>query len=315
MKRIINPFLILLTLALVACASDDFIIVNEPEEEVNRLDKLIALLEDAQSDYVMVVAHRGEWKEAPENSIPAIEAAIELGVDMVELDIRMTKDEELVLMHDASIDRMTNGVGNVADMTLAELKAYDLRNRNGGVITSYKVPTLKEAMLAAKGKILVRIDKAHELAILDKVYEVLEETATVDHACILVRQAYSVGNVAFEWSDLLEKIYFTPGVDADGNGGPVQTRGYLDYSKVVAIESSFADEEDLTIDWSEIKENGARVIVYTGNPGSSGGRDDDLSLINVDEGFGWLIARGVNMIQTDEPDYLLRYLRLKGLHD
>jgi len=69
---------------------------------------------------VLVVAHRGCWKATAENSLAAIEACIALGVDVVELDARRTVDGALVLMHDATVDRMTNGHGRVEDLTLAQ---------------------------------------------------------------------------------------------------------------------------------------------------------------------------------------------------
>ncbi|MEQ8240230.1 MAG: glycerophosphodiester phosphodiesterase family protein [Cyclobacteriaceae bacterium] len=310
-------FLILiLIVSLSGCKRDNIVLVNPiVEAQESRHQFLIQKLEDSNAEDVMVVAHRAVWDDAPENSIKSIEDAIALGVDMVELDIRMTSDGVLILMHDETIDRMTDGSGDVAGMSLEEIRAYKLRNRNGGVITEFLVPTLEEAMLAAKDKILVRIDKAHSLGVLDKVYEVLEATETVDHACILVSQSFTSGNVVFEWKDIVDKVYFSPGVDADGAKGPGQVAGWLQYPKAVVIESSFADDENITIDWNNIREQGARIMVYTGSSGSSGGHDDDISLTNIDEGYGWLIERGVNMIQTDQPTYLLNYLRLRGLHD
>lgn len=307
--------IIIFTFIFTGCSSADYIIVNPPKESSGRIEQLKKHLENSDGDDVMVVAHRGVWDNAPENSIRSIEDAIELGVDMVELDIRKTLDGELVLMHDAYIDRMTDGVGLVAEMTLAELKNFNLRNRNGGAITEFKIPTLQEAMLAAKGKILVRIDKAYADKILHEVMSVLEATETVDHACILVSQSIQPGSVVFNWPSILDKTYFTPGVDADGSGGPSQAAGYLNYDKVVALESSFADDTKITINWRELRASGVRIMVYTGNSGSCGGHDDDISLTNIDEGFGWLIDRGVNMIQTDQPQFLLNYLRLKGLHE
>lgn len=311
-----RSIVIIVLLAFLGCKSDNIIIVNPPEIlESDNIEELIANLENSNGDDVMVVAHRAVWDNAPENSIRSIEDAIALGVDMVELDIRKTADDELVLMHDETIDRMTDGKGKVNELTLDEIRSFKLRNRNGGVITDEKVPTLAEAMLSAKGKILVRIDKAYSLDILDDVMRILEETETVNHACILVSQSVQPGSVSFNWSDILENVYFIPGVDADGNGGPSQAAGYLKFDKVVAIESSFSNDENITIDWLEIRESGARIMVYTGSSGSSGGHDDDVSLTNIDEGFGWLIDRGVNMIQTDQPVLLLNYLRLRGLHE
>jgi glycerophosphoryl diester phosphodiesterase len=312
MRNLILLFLMI----LFSCKRENIFIVNPPAEKVvDRIEELKEKLEDANGDDVMVVAHRGVWDNAPENSIQSIEDAIALGVDMVELDIRMTVDGELILMHDGTIDRMTGGVGTVAEMTLTEIKSFNLRNRNGGALTDDKVPTLTETMLAAKGQILVRIDKAYSLGILDEVMAVLEETETVDHACILVSQSVQSGKVAFDWPEVLDKVYFSPGVDADGAGGPAQANGYLQYDKVVALESSFSDDQNITIDWRQIRESGARIMVYTGSSGSSGGHDDDTSITNIDEGFGWLIDRGVNMIQTDQSALLLNYLRLRGLHE
>ena len=78
---------------------------------------------DNKSKYVTVVAHRGDWRNSPENSIQAFKSCIEMGVDMIEIDVRKTKDNELVIIHDATVDRTTNGTGAVKDMTLAEMDA------------------------------------------------------------------------------------------------------------------------------------------------------------------------------------------------
>src|SRR5205807_1804496 len=67
---------------------------------------------------IVVIAHRGANKFAPENTLAAFRKAIELGCDYFELDVRRTKDGQLVLMHDGSVDRTTNGTGSVVDMTL-----------------------------------------------------------------------------------------------------------------------------------------------------------------------------------------------------
>ena len=67
---------------------------------------------------VLVAAHRGNWKEFPENSIPAIQSCIGTGIDIVEIDVQRTKDGAYILMHDAKIDRTTNGKGKVSDYTL-----------------------------------------------------------------------------------------------------------------------------------------------------------------------------------------------------
>ena len=105
MKRLL--FLLVAVLA-VACSS-------EPQY-ATRAEKLLAEIHNPASDYVMVISHRGDWRNYPENSIPAIESVIRMGVDIVEIDLKMTKDSVLVLSHDQSVNRMFSGKGLVSDI-------------------------------------------------------------------------------------------------------------------------------------------------------------------------------------------------------
>ena len=82
-------------------------------------------LADKRPDKVYVAAHRGWYNKYPENTMPAFRAVVELGVDQVETDVRISADGELVLIHDATLERTTNGTGKVIDKTLAELRALD----------------------------------------------------------------------------------------------------------------------------------------------------------------------------------------------
>ncbi|WP_290145569.1 glycerophosphodiester phosphodiesterase family protein, partial [Muribaculum intestinale] len=79
----------------------------------------------------IVIAHRGDWRSGTENSLRAIRRCIDMGVDIVELDIAMTRDSVLVLMHDETIDRTTTGSGRVSDYTLEQLKDFNLRSPIG----------------------------------------------------------------------------------------------------------------------------------------------------------------------------------------
>ena len=92
---------------------------------------------------IYVAAHRGWRNKYPENTIEAFKAALTLDVDQLETDVRATKDGELVLIHDATVDRTTNGKGRVCDLTLAELRELDAGNGN-------KIPTLIELMELVK---------------------------------------------------------------------------------------------------------------------------------------------------------------------
>ena len=84
-------------------------------------------LENPQKNDVMVTAHRACWRYSPENSLKGIEECINMGVDMIEIDVRMSKDGHLIVIHDETVDRTTNGKGEVADLTLNELRKLKLR--------------------------------------------------------------------------------------------------------------------------------------------------------------------------------------------
>lgn len=109
-----------------------------------------------KKDLVQICAHRGYWKDAPENSIRAINLAIEKKIEMIELDVRTSKDGELVLMHDATINRTTNGTGEVSKLDLKELLSFSLYHN--GELTEEKIPLFKNALALARGKIYIDID-------------------------------------------------------------------------------------------------------------------------------------------------------------
>ena len=102
-----------------------------------------------------LAAHRGGAALAPENSLAAFRHAIALGADALEFDVHLTADGELVVIHDAVLERTTTGIGAVADATLAELRALRLKSRDGAV-TAETVPALAEVLdLAAPSGIEV----------------------------------------------------------------------------------------------------------------------------------------------------------------
>lgn len=105
-----------------------------------------------------VIAHRGVALEAPENTLPAVAKAIELGCALAEIDLRYTADGRVVLVHDATLDRTTDGTGSVSAKTLAELKALDAGVRQGAPFQGTRIPTLEEAVELARGRIQLYLD-------------------------------------------------------------------------------------------------------------------------------------------------------------
>ncbi|MEL6822483.1 MAG: glycerophosphodiester phosphodiesterase family protein [Calditrichota bacterium] len=137
--------------------------IGESSENPNYLtfessDELRAYFRWAPGRKPMVSAHRGGPQPGyPENSIEAMQKTVTYGKSIIEIDVTRTKDSKLVLMHDKTIDRTTTGSGDVKDFTLAELKKLSLKDEEG-TVTSFKVPTLEEALNWARGKAVLSLD-------------------------------------------------------------------------------------------------------------------------------------------------------------
>lgn len=115
-------------------------------------------LSEAAARVRQTVAHRGGSAECPENTLAGIRRAIESGATAVEVDVRTTKDGHLVLLHDATLDRTTNGTGPVSDMTFDALRALDAGSWFDARFHSERVPTLGEVLALCRGKIDVLLD-------------------------------------------------------------------------------------------------------------------------------------------------------------
>ena len=103
-------------------------------------------------------SHRGVALQAPENTVPAVQKAIELGCAMAEIDLRYTSDGEVILMHDGTLERTTNGSGRVSGTSLARVRQLDASARFPSGFAATKVPTLRETIELARGKIQLYLD-------------------------------------------------------------------------------------------------------------------------------------------------------------
>lgn len=111
---------------------------------------------------VSALAHRGFPKAAPENTPAAYRKAIELRPDFMECDVRRAKDGGLIVIHDKSVDRTTNGKGLVADLTVAELRQLDAGSWFGPEFAGERLPTLEEVLDLAKGQVVLVIEIKEE---------------------------------------------------------------------------------------------------------------------------------------------------------
>ena len=245
-----------------------------------------------------IAAHRGQWRDNPENSIPGILDAIKDGADMVEIDISSTKDGQLVLMHDKTVDRTTNGTGNVADMTFEEIKKLRLRQNQGNgpaPVTEYQVPTFKEVLAAVKGKnVLLNLDKGwqHRDQLLKEIleedmlqYALFKGSPTVEEAVAFMKanpDAYYMHVINDKEADHFDKF-----VEA----------GVMPDVFEIAWDSD-SDPQGADDFWNKVD---GKAAIYANSMWNSvgGGHTDEASLIDPATGWGYHVARGADIIQTD----------------
>lgn len=280
------------------------------QEGLEKVDIIRKELFNPESENVLVAAHRGDWRNACENSLEAIENAIKMGVDIVEVDLARTKDGQLILMHDNTLDRTTSGKGKVEDYTLAEIKQLYLRN-GCNIKTIYKVPTLEEALLQAKGRVMLNLDKAFEY--FDQVYELLGKTGTTN--LVIMKSNAPAGEVKRQYGKYLDKVIFMPKVNLDESDAIQKLNDYLRVLSPVAVEFKFAhDSNRLPYTVKQIMKGKSRIWYNTLWTTHAGGHDDDLSLEDPDKGYGYLIdSLGATILQTDRPAYLIDYLKKKEM--
>lgn len=144
--------------------------------------------------------HRGAYHHAPENTIYSFKKAIELGADGVEFDVQLTKDGEVVVIHDEKIDRVSNGTGMVKDFTLSELKKINFNKR--GISEPYfmEIPTLDEVLaLLATSSLTINIELktgiVHYDGIEQKTVSVVNQYDLAEHVLYSSFNHYSVQSV------------------------------------------------------------------------------------------------------------------------
>jgi glycerophosphoryl diester phosphodiesterase len=112
----------------------------------------------------LVIAHRGYWREAPENTLGAVLAALEHPLDGVEIDVHCTADSVPVVMHDHEVDRTTDGHGLLTDLTLAQVRSLRVRASDGTTLSNERIPTLEEVLAVTRGRCLLCVEvKPHDI--------------------------------------------------------------------------------------------------------------------------------------------------------
>src|SRR5664279_4518632 len=132
----------------------------------------------------IVIAHRGDHTQVPENTIAAFNEGIKNGVDYVEMDLRTTKDSVLVIMHDATVDRMTNGKGKVSELTFAEIRQLKITGTIKNMSIQYDVPSFEEALATCKNKIHIYLD--FKDASVEQAYQMITKNGMENQVIVYI---------------------------------------------------------------------------------------------------------------------------------
>ncbi|MBQ3198436.1 MAG: glycerophosphodiester phosphodiesterase family protein [Alistipes sp.] len=306
----------LLRLLFVAIgATMMFSACSDTASDDKRAAKIVEEIRNPKSKNVLVVCHRGDWRNFPENSIPAIESVIEMGADVVELDIQLTKDSVLVLMHDGTIDRCTTGKGRVADLTYEELQKFYMKTAHGTRCSlDLKVPTLREALEVCKDRIVINIDKGYNHYGL--VLALAEEMGMTEQ--ILIKGSSSLASIREKMAANEQNLLYMPIITPTNAKSMALFEEYIaDDEPQLAYEICWGEyTPEVESAMQRLIADGSKLWVNSLWNSLCGGLSDDVAWVtSADEVYGKLVDMGATMIQTDRPEYLLEYLRERGLHD
>lgn len=239
----------------------------------------------------LLFGHRGARGLAPENTLPSFRLAKEIGVDGVELDVHLSKDNAVVVMHDDTVNRTTNGKGRIRDMTLEEIKALDAGSWFGEKWRGTKVPTLEEVFNELGRDMLYKVEIKHSYRVYpgieERVLEAVERKGLRDRVQI----------ISFDF-DSLERVRQ---LDRDIKIGLIiegKPRWFLDIAR--RLEASFIhaylgliDEDDQRI----CRSSGIGLGVWT---------------VNERQDIERFCRMGVDDITSDYPDRLKQVCAVGG---
>jgi glycerophosphoryl diester phosphodiesterase len=263
------------------------------EHTLNVLNKVV-------TNYTLVTAHRGGHLHAPENSLASIDEAVNVGADIIELDVRLTKDGVAVLLHDHTVDRTTNGQGNITDILFKDISRLRLTEKVGEKsthLTQYRVPTLLEALNYTKGRIWFHLDlKAYS----DKAIAVI--SADVKKAGLekLISVYHSNTEVLTKVYQKLPHAILTPmGRNALDAIEHAKTGKY----KIVHTQPIYASAEH---------SKALNSYASSGWINALGAPDKMANDGDVEAAYMPYVAVNANIIQTDQPKLLIDFLESKG---
>ena len=240
-----------------------------------------------------IVGHRGARFEAPENTLDGFRYAIELGLQAIELDVHLSRDGELIVIHDDSVDRTTSGTGKVSDLTLAEIRQLDARSIHTEWPRPCPVPTLGEALdaVASLPVILVEIKRDTH----DRLDEVVPKTIAAIRERGLENQAVIIS-------------FDTHALELAKREAPQIVRGYIgDWNDPAFLEEA----RRLECGW--INPHHAKADRDLVARARAEGFGVSAWPTNTDDDLEGVLALDPHEITTDAPTWLLPQLAARGV--
>lgn len=250
-------------------------------------------VDNTRDDNIWVVAHRGLTGKdnLPENSIATFQSCIDEKLDIIELDVRKTKDDVLIIMHDKTLNRTTNGEGKVADYTLAELKKFRLVHNSK--ITSYQIPTLEEVFKVVKNKILVDLDiKLDSIKDYQQIADLINKYKINKQMIVFLYDKESIPAVNTMFSD----VHIMPRARSLSDIKNMSKYNFINFIHI--DENSYEDKL-----MQELIQDNKRIWLNTLG-------DYDKKESNGQNGFKQFFATypNVNVVQTDLGIQIKKYL-------
>ncbi|MGR9172353.1 glycerophosphodiester phosphodiesterase family protein [Rhizobium sp. KDH_Rht_773_N] len=258
-----------------------------------------------------IVAHRGAWHGAPENSLASIEKAIAVGADIAEIDVRKSADGELFLMHDDTLLRMAGIDRDAESFTMAELQAIALREDNGGehrALTDQRIPTLKQAFETIRGRIFADLD-LKDRGLFSEVAACAREMGVA--SCVDLKTVVA-SRQDIDWvrAQNIEGVPFM--AMAHFKAGDVAEKlALLSQIRPFMCELRFDRLDTIAENRQLFRDADMAIWFNTLDMAASGEWTDPRALAEPDAVWGRLMDAGVSTIQTDEPAALKRYIEAR----
>ena len=266
---------------------------------------------------LIVIAHRGchnpaphhALPSAPENSLLGLQHCLTIGADVMETDVRRTADGYLVMLHDDTVDRTTDGMGRVDGLTLAQIRALHLRDNEGGTtagLTGQQVPTLDEMLAAAKGRIVLNLDV--KAPIYAEVVAAVERAGMTGQ--VLIKTYAGRGSPPLAEIAPFDRVAFLPMI-TQGELQAVEAAITTQVSgrvKPAGIELPKTRRGDIGAMTKTARSAGVRLWANSLGDGNVPDIGGDIDALRDPEAvWGEYYRLGISMIQTDEPEALRRF--------